>query len=220
MLDRARAEYPVGEWVLGDLMDWGGAEKEAFDLVFSNAAIQWVSDQEALLARLTGCVSEGGAFAFQMPTNRFALLRRFMDDVAANAEWRDRMGAARGALRIEEPEFYCDLLVRNGLGTVDLWVTRYEHVMEDASAIVEWVSSTGLRPFLEALKGDMRERVRDFGRRLPSGLHRAMRCGETGVFYFHSSGCLSSRVTRTQLINSARPRRRKEKGLRLRLRRV
>lgn len=36
--------------------------------------------------------------------------------------------------------------------------TEYCHVMESASAIVEWVSSTGLRPFLEALESDGEKR--------------------------------------------------------------
>jgi trans-aconitate 2-methyltransferase len=41
--------------------------------------------------------------------------------------------------------------------SVDLWQTRYEHVMSDAAAILEWVKGTGLRPFLEAMPGQAHE---------------------------------------------------------------
>ena len=34
---------------------------------------------------------------------------------------------------------------------VDIWRTTYFHLMDDAGAIVQWLRSTGLRPFLDAL---------------------------------------------------------------------
>ncbi len=49
--------------------------------------------------------------------------------------------------------FYYDRLAPNAR-SVDLWETEYVHVMESPSAIVEWIASTGLRPFLDALDTD------------------------------------------------------------------
>lgn len=34
---------------------------------------------------------------------------------------------------------------------VDMWETIYHQVMESPAAIVEWISSTGLRPYLDSL---------------------------------------------------------------------
>src|SRR6185436_4301139 len=50
----------------------------------------------------------------------------------------------------ESPAFYYDLLAPHA-SSVDVWETRYQHVMRDAAAIVSWVESTGLRPYLDAL---------------------------------------------------------------------
>ncbi|MBN2202352.1 methyltransferase domain-containing protein, partial [bacterium] len=42
MIEKARSTYPGEEWVLGDASDWTPEEK--FDLVFSNATLQWLPD--------------------------------------------------------------------------------------------------------------------------------------------------------------------------------
>jgi trans-aconitate 2-methyltransferase len=45
---------------------------------------------------------------------------------------------------------YYDLLAQAGC-QVDLWRTTYFHVMPSHRAIIDWLSSTGLRPYLANL---------------------------------------------------------------------
>jgi trans-aconitate 2-methyltransferase len=51
-------------------------------------------------------------------------------------------------------EFYYDLLAPLA-ARVELWATEYVHVMDGPEDIVEWYKGTGMRPFLDALSGDV-----------------------------------------------------------------
>lgn len=167
MIEAARREYPAGRWVLADIATWHAAAP--YDLVFSNATLQWLRDHRGLFPRLLAQVADGGALAVQMPHSGKLAVRRLILDTADTPAWRDRMGAARGATAIEEAETYYDVL-RPMARRVELWETEYLHVMAGPDAILEWIRATSLRPFLDALSGaderaafeaELRERLRD-----------------------------------------------------------
>ena len=65
--------------------------------------------------------------------------------------WSARTAEVHRHSRVGTPAFYYDLLAPHA-GHVDIWQTTYEHVMGDVQAIVEWVSGTGLRPYLDVLE--------------------------------------------------------------------
>jgi trans-aconitate 2-methyltransferase len=148
MIAAARTAYPDAEWELGDMQTWHG-DRPA-EVVFSNAALQWATGHASLVRRWFAQVAPGGALAFQMPSGRYSPVRQLMQEVADDPAWSDRMTAARTALTMEEPAVYYDALAPVARD-IDLWETEYGHVLASAEAIVDWMSGTGLRPFLEAL---------------------------------------------------------------------
>jgi trans-aconitate 2-methyltransferase len=149
MLRTARAELPGASFSQGDIADLSPDRR--FDLVYSNAALQWLADHEALFPRLFRLVAPGGAFAAQMPDNLDEPSHRLMRETAADGPWASRIGDAdKVRARILAADRYYDLLTREA-AAVDIWRTTYHHVMASPDAIVEWVSATGLRPFLDPL---------------------------------------------------------------------
>jgi trans-aconitate 2-methyltransferase len=165
MLARARRDHPRFTWEQGDIAAWTPAQP--FDLVFSNAALQWVPDHAALLPRLLGHLSPGGALAVQMPGNLDAPAHRLMRELSASPAWKDRFPAPVREWHVHEIPAYYDMLAGRA-ARLDLWVTEYVHVLESAAAIAEWYKGTGLRPFLDALADEgQRERfVADYAARL------------------------------------------------------
>lgn len=154
MLAEARRVYPEQEWIEADIARWEAAQP--YDLVFSNAALQWVHGHAHLIPRLLDQVAAGGALAIQTPTHFESPLHLRMRQIALDERWRDRMGGAINALVEESPAFYYDLLGPR-CTRLDMWQTEYIHVLDSAAAILEFIRGTGLRPYLEAL-GNHRDR--------------------------------------------------------------
>lgn len=151
MIQAAKATYPDQEWLLSDVSQW--MPSRPVDLVFSNAALQWLPDHDSLLRRLFSTVASGGALAFQIPSANFALVRKLIHEISHEPQWAERMKAPRAELTMETPAFYYDVL-EGEASSLDIWETEYYHVLASKPAIVEWISSTGLRPFLAVLTTD------------------------------------------------------------------
>jgi trans-aconitate 2-methyltransferase len=178
MIETARAEHPDGVWAVGSIEEWRPAVP--VDVVFSNAALQWVPDHGPLVQRLLSHVAPGGALAFQIPSVTYALVRTLIHEIALEGPWAPRMTGPLAELTIESPGFYYDHLAPHARA-VDIWETEYEHVLESPAAIVDWISSTGLRPFLAVLDADESE---TFIARLHERVARSYRVQQDGRVLF------------------------------------
>jgi trans-aconitate 2-methyltransferase len=163
MLEVARRSDPRVSWVAGDIGRW--TANPPADLLFSNAALHWLPDHAQQFPRLFAQVAPNGAFAVQMPANDGAPYQRAADRVFASPEWRSCFPPEDRDVALAAPEFYHDLLAPLA-HRIDLWDTRYVHVLPDANAVVEWTKGTGLRPALARLPDDAhRERfLAQYGR--------------------------------------------------------
>lgn len=154
MLRMARQEYPAVRWLEANIETWSPAEKA--DVLFSNAALQWVGKHEKLFSRLVACVRKGGAMAVQMPTmmrNDKAYFRAIVDAIESGP-WRDTLRPLVSNNRtLELPQYY-DLLAPL-TRTLDLWETTYYHVLSGDNPIVEFGLGSGLRPYVDALPHDV-----------------------------------------------------------------
>ncbi len=148
MIAAAQKTYPGECWVLADAAAW--AADERFDLVFSNAALQWIPDHERLVEKLFAMLSAQGALAVQVPANNDSPLYRAVIQVAQRGEWREAMTGCNELLTYHEASFYYDLLA-GAARRVDIWQTTYYHVMADRQGLISWYASTGLKPYLERL---------------------------------------------------------------------
>lgn len=64
MIDQARSEYPDLEFVRADARGFVAAD--GFDAVFSNAALHWIPDQDAVTASVADLLRPGGRFVAEL----------------------------------------------------------------------------------------------------------------------------------------------------------
>ena len=149
MLHTARERLPQARFEWGDIASWVPAA--APDLIYANASLQWVPDHRTLIPCLFDALAPGGVLAVQMPDNRQEPTHRLMRELAAQAPWAAHIGDA-GKVRTELLDIggYYDLLAP-AAAEVDVWHTIYQHPLDSAAAIVDWVRSTGLKPFVDGL---------------------------------------------------------------------
>lgn len=149
MLASARERLPAVRFEQADIAQWAPAQ--APDLLYANAALQWVPDHPRLLPRLFGLLAPGGVLAVQMPDNWQEPSHRLMREVAAEPPYRDAIGNPdRLRMPLLDVGAYYDLLAPLAQ-EVDVWHTVYQHRMASAGAIVDWLRSTGLKPFVDRL---------------------------------------------------------------------
>lgn len=147
MIAEAGATHPDRGWITAGIEHWAEGS-DVYDLVFSNAALQWLPDHVSLFPRLMSHVADGGALAVQVPGNWDSAAHRLMRNIAAEFPATENVRE----WFTHDLGFYYDVL-RAHSARVDLWATEYIHVMEGAEQIVEWYKGTGMRPFLDALAG-------------------------------------------------------------------
>jgi trans-aconitate 2-methyltransferase len=159
MIAQARASHDWGEWVCADAAALGkDADLGVWDLVFSNAVLQWIPDHQHLVPALFGLVNRGGALAVQVPANAGSPLHRSLLRTADSPRWRRFTAGCASHLVYHEPPFYHGLLCSTA-DRIEVWETTYHHELADHRALVEWYKGTGMRPCLERLPDEPSRRA-------------------------------------------------------------
>ncbi len=154
MIEAARKRLPGVSFELADIVGWGGS---GFDVLLANAVIQWIPDHETLLPALIARLAAGGSLAVQTPDNLDEPSHRLMREVAAGGPWADKLAGASKARAVRHGADWYFRRLRAHAPRVEVWRTTYFHPLAGASAVVEWVKGTGLRPFIEPLDPAERE---------------------------------------------------------------
>lgn len=112
------------------------APTEQFDLVFSNAALQWVGNHEELIVKMLPWIKPGGTLAIQMPQNFEHPSHRIAEETAA------QFGLKPRPVPVLPPELYARILWNSGMSAIDVSVRVYLHPMPSVHDVVEWTKGT------------------------------------------------------------------------------
>jgi len=170
---RNRLAFSVGDIAKLD------AERE-YDIIFSNAALQWIPRHREVLARWFHALAPGGRMIVQMPANDRETAKVELGNLAREERWRSLLsGVDESFVEVPPPEKYEQILREIGFSEIDCFYHTFHHPMQSPFEVVEWYRATGLRPFMERLPPDRHVAFLDAYRRR---LERAY--GTTGAITF------------------------------------
>ncbi|QFP76786.1 methyltransferase domain-containing protein [Deinococcus sp. AJ005] len=126
-----------------------------FDLIYSNAALQWLPDHPALLAQLWSHLRPGSVLAVQVPANHdhvsHRLLSETADEFRAELGGYTRFGPAHGSSPVLTPAEYAETLDALGASEITAISKVYPVVLEGAAGLLDWTRGTALVPYLSRL---------------------------------------------------------------------
>ncbi len=185
MLDRAHVDHegptPGGghlDFAHADARTWTPAEP--YDLIISNATLQWVPGHVERFATWVAGLKPGGTFAFQVPGNFDSPSHVLMRELTDTARWKARLSdTLRHAYAVHSPQRYLEELADLGC-SADVWETTYIHLLQGEDPVLDWVKGTGLRPVLTALADDPQARE-EFVAEYRAALREAYPAGAHGT---------------------------------------
>jgi trans-aconitate 2-methyltransferase len=128
-----------------------------WDVVFSNAAIQWVENHNNLIPKLFSLVKQGGQLVVQLPSNHTHPSHTFILEIARSSPFKE---ALKDWVRIPPVLTigqYAALFYELGAEEISVFEKIYPHVLENSDAIAEWTSGTALVPYFERLPQDLKD---------------------------------------------------------------
>lgn len=153
MLEKARAlAGPSLHFEHGDQAELTGT----WDLIFSNAALQWSENHRELIPLLFQRLAAGGQIAVQVPSNHNHISHQLYRETAGEEPFRSVLNGFQRYAPILSIDAYAHLLFKGGAEDILVFEKVYAHVLEDSDAVVEWISGTALIPYFERL-GEHRE---------------------------------------------------------------
>lgn len=148
MIAKARQDFPKITWLIrdaaGDLSDL-----TRFDLVFSNAALQWLPNHDLLLPNIFNLMGKGGVLAVQVPNNSDAPVPAALREVSRKERWRRYFTPPIQHYYDSAETYYRQITALTG--KLKLWETIYYHVMDSFEDIREWYRGTHMRFYLGRL---------------------------------------------------------------------
>ena len=153
MLERARALSRAGlQFEAGDQAALSGG----YDLIFSNAALQWSEDHARLFPRLFACLHPGGQLAVQMPSNHNHISHQVYREVAGLEPFTGLLRGYNRRSPVLLTEDYARILFEQRAEEILVLERIYPHVLENADAVVDWIAGTALIPYFERLSTEGR----------------------------------------------------------------
>lgn len=138
-----------------------------YDLIFSNAALQWSDDHKQLFPQLISLLNDKGQFAVQMPVQKENILNKLLLDLVNEKPFVDYLKNWKRESPVLSIDEYAQILFENGLHDIQVMQKVYPIIADAPEKLFDFISGSALVPYMERITGgEQEEFVREYKMRI------------------------------------------------------
>jgi trans-aconitate 2-methyltransferase len=130
---------------------------QTWDLVFSNAALQWSDNHKILFPQLIDAINSGGQFAVQMPVQKENRLNKILYELADEDPFKSYFKGWRRDSPVLSIDEYAQIMFDGGLEEIQIMHKVYPIIAQDHETLYEFISGSALIPYIELLDEDQKD---------------------------------------------------------------
>ncbi|WP_413289753.1 methyltransferase domain-containing protein [Bdellovibrio sp. HCB337] len=149
MLEKSKTFVTAGlEFQLQNIESF--VPRSKYDLIFSNAALQWIDNHEVLVPKILSWLKPGGQIAIQVPCN-FDHPSHTLASEVAHRLFPDMYRKGEQRLFVLPVEKYAEIFHNNGIEEQITRIEVYGNPMKSGLDVVEWTKGTMLTSYQSRL---------------------------------------------------------------------
>lgn len=125
---------------------------ETWDLIFSNAALQWSDQHDLLFPQLISKLDTGGQFAVQMPCQSENILNKLLYQLADSEPFKTQLNGWNRPSPVLSLDAYAQIMFDQGLRQLNISQRVYPIIAPDHTTLFEFIAGSALIPYLERLE--------------------------------------------------------------------
>lgn len=127
----------------------------SWDLIFSNAAIQWIDNHEIILPKMISCLKPEGQLLIQMPSQNDNVLNQLLLELVQESPYKDALNDWKRQSSVLSTDEYARILFEEGGKNITVFEKIYPIVVQDASQLYDFISGSALIPYFERMSPEL-----------------------------------------------------------------
>lgn len=142
-------------------------QETKWDLIFSNAALQWVDHHEELFTKIISRINSGGQLAVQMPQQTENVLNKILLDLVQEEPYASYLNHWTRPSPVLTLDQYAKILFDNGGENLVLYQKVYPLISTQQDSFFDFISGSALTVYQERLKDqEFQELSNEFKKRI------------------------------------------------------
>lgn len=147
-----------------------------WDLVFSNAALQWIDNHEVLFPKIISRINLGGQLAVQMPQQNENILNKILLNLVQQEPFASYLKNWTRPSPVLNLDQYAKILFENGGNDLVVYEKVYPIISENENDFFDFISGSALTVYqerlstkeFEELSAEFKKRINEYFPNVPS----------------------------------------------------